>query len=152
MRQVHFRTKPTTYKGRPGGPYDTRHIITDIGLKGGALLHRFAVFAPDHLDTGAEPVPYSAIYKDGVEIYSNPRKKEAQMIREWNKYGADAWEACEREDQERQERGEHKYNKVPGCIYEYQNGCKGCKHNIDPTLYDGGCMIMHPARETGAVV
>lgn len=141
-----YTDKPTMYHGRPGGQYDTNHDITDIGLKGGALLHRFFVFAPDHNDTGADPVPYSAIYVNGVEVVNNPRTEENSLIAYWNKYGADEWERLKAEDEERQ-KTETKYNKVPGCIYTYKYGCKGCEHNIDPLLFDGGCKIMYPRRE-----
>jgi hypothetical protein len=41
------------------------------------------------------------------------------------------------------------YNKVPGCIYTLFYGCKGCEHNMNPTLYDGGCKIMKTANTHG---
>jgi len=137
MRNYKYTEIPTQYNGRPGKPYDTPHEISDIGLKGGALLHRFFVFNPEDLanETGADPVPYSAIYIDGVEVLNDPRKYEKALITEWNKYGAAFWEASKRE-----ERKKH-YRKIPGCIYSHSDGCKGCAYNENPTLRDGGCKI-----------
>ena len=38
--------------------------------------------------------------------------------------------------------------KATGCIYTLFYGCKGCKHNMNPTLYDGGCMLENTAKNT----
>lgn len=86
MKEIKDTEQKTTHNGQPGQPYDTEHIITDIGLKDGALLHRFAII-PHHLGTNADPVLYSAIYKDGVEVCSNTREREQAMIDKWNETG-----------------------------------------------------------------
>ncbi|MGN1382124.1 MAG: hypothetical protein ACI4W2_04825 [Eubacterium sp.] len=58
----------------PGGG-DTVHRIYDIGLKGGAKLHRFS----NRVGT-----PFSAIYVDGHEKASCERPREAQMLTWWD--------------------------------------------------------------------
>ena len=51
----------------------------------------------------------------------------------------------------REAEGQKPYNKVKGCIYTLFNGCKGCKYNQVPELYDGGCMIMRVKTEDESV-
>lgn len=134
MTNYKYTEIPTLHNGRPGKPYETPHEISDIGLKGGALLHRFYIVDPES-ETGADPVPYSAIYIDGVEVLNDPRGREANLINEWNRYGAKLWEASKREERKK------RYRKIAGCIYSHSDGCKGCAYNENPTLRDGGCMI-----------
>lgn len=50
-------------------------IIEDVILGGNAKLHRF-------LNGGG--APYSAIYRNGVEVWSCERNHEAKMIKDWN--------------------------------------------------------------------
>ncbi len=40
------------------------------------------------------------------------------------------------------------YNKVSVCIYPYKYGCKGCKYNGVPSLYDGGCLLLTKSKHT----
>lgn len=59
---------------KPGTmPGDSEHeVFTDDLLKRyGAELHRF---------TNAAGVPYSAIYRNGIEEMSDPRERESGMI------------------------------------------------------------------------
>lgn len=57
-------------------PRDSLHrIVIGVHLEHGGELHRFEV--DGH-------IPYSAIYQNGVELKSCPRKDEKRMIRRWN--------------------------------------------------------------------
>lgn len=64
-----------TFIGKKPGtmPGDSEHeVFTDDLLKRyGAELHRF---------TNAAGVPYSAIYRNGIEEMSDPQERESNMI------------------------------------------------------------------------
>lgn len=57
---------------------DSGHEIIDCNLAGNGILHRF---------NNRAGVPYSAIYVDGIEVFSAPRENEEDMLAYWNKNG-----------------------------------------------------------------
>lgn len=65
-----------------GKPGDSVHEIIHVDLKGGAVLHRFLNRAG---------VPYSAIYLQNVECWSNVREDEGNMLKLWNEQYEDDW-------------------------------------------------------------
>lgn len=60
----------------------SNHEILDVGLKGGALLHRFKSGGCDEC---------SAIYFNGLEAMFCFRERETEMIKRWNTQGYKKW-------------------------------------------------------------
>lgn len=57
-------------------PYVQNEVVSDVELKNNGELHRF---------TNCFGVPFSAIYQNGIEIFSCEREREAGMVEYWNK-------------------------------------------------------------------
>lgn len=57
---------------------DSGHKIIDRNLAWNGILHRF---------NNQAGVPYSAIYVNGVEMWSAPREYEDDMLAYWNRNG-----------------------------------------------------------------
>jgi len=41
-----------------------------------------------------------------------------------------------------------RYYKPSFCIHPYKRGCKGCKYNEVPYLFDGGCKLYRTCQDT----
>ncbi len=42
---------------------------------------------------------------------------------------------------------ENKYGKPSFCIHKDRRGCKGCKYNEVPDLFDGGCKLWRTLKD-----
>lgn len=71
-----METVRSEYFARHG---DSSREIVSIPLERGARLHRFR---------NKHGCPLSAIYRQGEEVWCCRRDKEADMIEDWNAWGA----------------------------------------------------------------